>query len=423
MTGFAAEVVGLGIDAQREEVLAVQADGRVSAHPLSSGSARDLFRLEAGTKIEGAAFDPALGRVALGLSEGRIQIWDVTTRQSLRTITTGGVLSGTIRFSPDGKMLAVSSMKPKEYASDGISVWEVSSGRRIFERPNTPAFIAFSPDSRTMAFSGLLDRGLKLIELASGRESEPLAAEPGFAGGVPAFCAGGSSVMQGGAMVSSDGTSGGRLMLWKVADKSVLATRDKLSWNPSLVVPSPDGQQLAIAGLMDGIVHLWDARLESEQHRLTGTRTEFSSELVYSTDGRLLGVAAKDRTVSVWDAKFGQDAVTLRGHARSVSGLAYVGRGNRLATSSWDGTIKLWDPVSGKTTATFASPSGHSLIAVAASADGRFVAGAVKPGQVLVWDVATAAVHASFPAPTSDYTRLAFAPTAARWRWPAPRPA
>ena len=93
--------------------------------------------------------------------------------------------------------------------------------------------------------------------------------------------------MQGGAMAFlSDGTSGGRLMLWKVADKSVLATRDKLSWNPSLVVPSPDGQQLAIAGLMDGIVYLWDARLESEQHRLTGARTEFSSELVYSTDGR-----------------------------------------------------------------------------------------------------------------------------------------
>ena len=191
VTGFTAEVVGLGIDAQREEVLAVQANGRVSAHPLSSRPRPEIsFDLEAGTKIE-AAFDPAVRASGVGLSEGRIRIWDVATRQSLRTITTGGVLSGTIRFSPDGKMLAVSSMKPKEYTSDGISVWEVSSGRRIFERSNTPAFIAFSPDSRTMAFSGLLDRGLKLIELASGRESEPLAAEPGFAGGVPAFCAGG----------------------------------------------------------------------------------------------------------------------------------------------------------------------------------------------------------------------------------------
>jgi len=409
LTGFTEVVLGLGIDARREEVLAVQADGRVSAHPLGGGAARDLFRLEAGTRVMGAAFDGALTRVALGLSGGRIQIWDVATRQSLRTISTGGELSGTLRFSPDGKMLAASSMMPKSYTSDGISVWEVGSGRRIFERPNKPAFIAFSPDGRTMAFSGILDTGLRLIDLASGRESGPFGAAPGFGGGVPAFCAGGSNVVQGGAMVSSDGTSGGRLMLWKVADKSVLATRDQLPWIPSFLVSSPDGQQVAIAGLMDGIVHLWGANLASEQHRLTGTRNEFSCELVYSTDGGLLGVAARDRTVSVWDTKHGQDAVTLRGHGRSVSGLAYVGRGIRLATSSWDGTIKLWDPASGTATVTFVSAKG-SVVAVAATADGRFVAGAVKPGLVMVWDTTTAALHATFSAPTGDFTRLAFAP-------------
>ncbi len=409
LTGFTADVVGLGIDARRAEVLTVEADGRVSAHPLSGGATRDLFRLEAGTKVTGAVFDQALARVALGLSGGRIQIRDRATGQSLRTIETGGELTGTLRFSPDGKMLAASSMKPKDYLSDGISVWELRSGRRVFERPKTPGFMAFSPDGQTIAFSGLLDRGLKLIDLASGRESDPFGADPGFAGGMPAFCAGGNNVVQGGAMIAADGTSGGRLMLWKVADRSVLATRDKLSWNPSFLIPSPDGQQLAIAGLMDGIVHLWDARLTSEQHRLTGTRNEFVSELVYSTDGRLLGVAAKDRTVSVWDAKFGQEAVTLTGHGRWVSDFAYVGRGDRLATSSWDGTVKIWDIVSGTATATFATPKG-SVVAVAASADGRFVAGAIKPKQVLIWDTMTGAVHATFPASTSDFTRLAFAP-------------
>ena len=211
-------------------------------------------------------------------------------------------------------------------------------------------------------------------------------------------------------MVSSDGTSGGRLMIWKVADKSVLTRRDQLPWIPSYMVSSPDGQQLAISGLMDGIVHLWDARLASEQHRLTGTRNEFSSELVYSTDGGLLGGAARDPTVSVWDTKHGQDAVTLGGATAVGSRVSLIsGEGIRSGNLELGRDNQaLGHCLGNRDRHVHSSPecpvgrrSGH--------ADGRFVAGAAQSNEVLVFDTTTAALHATFSAPTADFTRLAFA--------------
>ena len=70
--------------------------------------------------------------------------------------------------------------------------------------------------------------------------------------------------------------------------------------------------------------------------------------------------------------------MTLRGHARSVSGLAYIGRGDHLATSSGTGRSSCGalrpDPRPPRS-----RPRGHSLIAVAATPHGRFVAGEVNP--------------------------------------------
>ena len=70
LTGFTELVLGIGIDARREEVLAVQADGRVPAHRLAGGEARDLFRLDAGREVTSAAFDGALDSSRTGPFRG-----------------------------------------------------------------------------------------------------------------------------------------------------------------------------------------------------------------------------------------------------------------------------------------------------------------------------------------------------------------
>jgi WD40 repeat protein len=65
-----------------------------------------------------------------------------------------------------------------------------------------------------------------------------------------------------------------------------------------------------------------------------------------------------------------QVRATLRGHADSVTGVAFSPDGKRLATASWDYTAKVWDAESGKELLTL---RGHaaSVDRVAFSPNGK----------------------------------------------------
>jgi WD40 repeat protein len=53
--------------------------------------------------------------------------------------------------------------------------------------------------------------------------------------------------------------------------------------------------------------------------------------------------AGLGHTVKVWDAKSGQELLTLREHVSFVTALAYGPDGHHIASASDDGTVKVWD--------------------------------------------------------------------------------
>src|SRR5262249_60246350 len=76
--------------------------------------------------------------------------------------------------------------------------------------------------------------------------------------------------------------------------------------------------------------------------------------LALSPDGRRLaaGVGAPARrlskpgepgTIKVWEVASGRVVLTLAGHERPVTGLAFHPSKSRLASGGQDGTIKVWD--------------------------------------------------------------------------------
>jgi WD40 repeat protein len=65
--------------------------------------------------------------------------------------------------------------------------------------------------------------------------------------------------------------------------------------------------------------------------------------VAYSPDGKRIVSGSIDRTLKVWEAAQGQDLLTLKVLADSVTGLAFNSNGTRLAGASDDGTITIWD--------------------------------------------------------------------------------
>src|SRR5262249_57872219 len=110
---------------------------------------------------------------------------------------------------------------------------------------------------------------------------------------------------------------------------------------------SPDGRWLASADLA-GRVELWDARSHQRVRRLDGQNKPVRG-LAFSPDATHLAAAANDGLVQIWDVNQG-DVRTLIGPAANFWSVAYSPDGRRLVTAGGGkdpndpGQIQVWDP-------------------------------------------------------------------------------
>ncbi|MET0649804.1 MAG: hypothetical protein ABW208_24600 [Pyrinomonadaceae bacterium] len=340
------------------------------------------------------AISPDGKKLALGNSiaaEPSVKLYDIETRKGSGSLNAGTRSVNAVAFTADSKrVIAGSGIMTKGSAPPApyIKIWDVDSlapAGSIQTEAHDNNF-AVSPDGKTIAVNKGFSVGV--WDLTLNKEVEQVQGEA--------------------AITSLAFSAGGRLLAVGMLNKAVtvwdVPYGGKELWNydssPFSLAYSPDGKRLAV-GFADGTINICDAVKRYpcavlKGHAETVTSLAFSpdSGLLYSSDNRRTGMLefseSEDTTVKTWDV-----AVALREQTpvpdiekRGLVVLAYSPDSKTLVATGDNSQAMLLDAETNRLV-TNLYETERSVTAVAFTPDGRTAATA-DDEEVTFWNVATA---------------------------------
>jgi RNA polymerase sigma factor (sigma-70 family) len=365
--------------------------------PLPEGAISRLgtTRLRHGVFVSWLRFTPD-GKSLISQGGDGIRIWNPATGEQLRSFPNERGLDqmpyeGT-SLSADGKLLAYPG-------KSGVHICEVTGGRLIRTIETGPvSCVRFSPDGKTLAVQPEISPWpFQLWDIANGRLLSSGAGDKAYFACL-AFSPDGKTLITAGSRFQrSPPENDYQIRFWETASGRELRTLHLGPHNPRNIEFSPDGKLLAVVGQGDrgteDRARIWDLVAGKEIHQLVtkprrpSKQTAFSSALAFAPDGRTLYTGGIDDELIAWNPVTGEELRRI-GTGLLVPTALAVSRDNKtLAVGVAGLTIRLIDLASGKDQI---PESGHPLylLRTVVTADGR-TAVTSDPYRVLIWDATT----------------------------------
>ncbi|KAG2343052.1 WD40 repeat-like protein [Suillus weaverae] len=328
------------------------------------------------------AMSPDGKRIACGLRDGTIQVWDKETGEALCAPLRGHTRFPTsVTFSPDGYRIVSGSY------DNTVRVWDAKTGEALGSplqgHTSHVLSVAISPDGRCIV-SGSEDKTIRVWDMETGNAfGTPLQGHMSRVQSVT-ISPDGTRIVSG----SDDNT----IQVWDMETGKALGSplRGHTSGVQSVTI-SPNGKHIA-SGSEDSTIQVWDMETGKALGAPFQGHTGSVLSIVFSPDENHIVSGSIDQTIRVWDAKTGVALGSpLQGHTSYVRSVTISSDGSHIVSGSEDKTIRVWDAdtIMGKASVAALQSQTASINSVAISPDGHRIVSGSDDKTVRVWDMGT----------------------------------
>ncbi len=333
------------------------------------------------------AFNSDATRLA-SASDQFINIWDAASGRIRKRLPVDSWVMA-IDFSLDGKLLASGH-------DDGmVRLWDVAGGELVAEwQAHSQSLSAIDFHDNRIASAGE-DRLIHVWDFA-GNKTATLA---GHSDRIPAL-----AWQPGGNLLVSAGWDT-TARVWHPSNADPLILLNSHADQVSSLAYSRDGRLLAVAD-SDFTIHVWSDPLQGGVRFVLQDHTEEIRTLAFSRDGSRLATAGADCVVHLWDMNTGR--LIAGPNPRARHGIALVEE--RTIVSTGGTAIQGWEQESALPSWVPLGDSGESVLSIATSPDGKWLAIGGPSAEVKIWDLATRQLKTTLQHTRGPIVNLTFSP-------------